>query len=165
MAADVSYWINELSGPEPQRRAAAAEALAQMGREARPAAVTLVRAAGDEDESVCEWASAALEELGAPASEDIEPLVELIRDRSSDCGYWAVTLLGRLEDRAAPAVDALVWALASHPQTAVRQRAAWALGKLGPGAKSAAAALEKAAAGDDARLARLAQRALDEVLR
>lgn len=165
MAPDVSYWINELNGPDRQRRAAAAEALAQLGEQARPAAVTLVRAAGDAEESVCEWAGAALEELGAPAAEDVPSLMELIRDESSDCGYWAVTLLGRLGDQAAPAVDALVWAMTSHRQAAVRQRAAWALGKLGTAARSAAGPLENAATSDDARLARLAQHALKELSR
>jgi hypothetical protein len=55
--------------------------------------------------------------------------------------------------------ESLANALAQH----VRERAAWALGKIGPAAGSALPALEIAAAGDNARLARLAETAIESV--
>jgi HEAT repeat protein len=57
-------------------------------------------------------------------------------------------------------VDALADCLTTASDPAVAQRAAWALGKIGPAAYPAAAALRVAAADDDPRLARLAADAL-----
>jgi HEAT repeat protein len=54
----------------------------------------------------------------------------------------------------------LIRVLESDADLPVRERAAWALGEIGPVANSAAPALRAAADGDDARLARLAQQAL-----
>ena len=71
--------------------------------------------------------------------------------------------LGRLEARAATAVPALSTALAHHAELAVRQRAAWALGKVGPAAASARDALTQAAASPDPPLASLAHEALDSI--
>ena len=53
--------------------------------------------------------------------------------------------------------------LESDCDPSVAQRAAWALGKIGPAAAAGRAALEKAAAAADPRLARLAREALDAV--
>lgn len=161
---DISTWIGDLSAEEPARRRRAAERLARSGTGARGAAVPLVRAAGDRSEEVREWATAALEGLGPPDVADLAALRELLtRPRHPDCAYWATTLIGRLGAGGQPAVPELVSALQNTPQRSVRQRAAWALGKIGPPAAAARGALEEATRSGDARLARLAERALQEI--
>ncbi len=154
--------VDRLRSASTSDRRAAAQQLARLGPAARPAAVALAEAAGDADEEVREWAAAALEELGAPAAEDVPRLSALLAS-DEPVAYWAATLLGRMEGDGQAAVTSLVAALRTHPAVAVRQRAAWALGKMGSAAAAATAALEEAALADDARLARLAGQALRQV--
>jgi HEAT repeat protein len=163
MTTDVSQLLAALGGPDPAERARAAERLSRLGPDAQAAAVPLVRASADVDEEVRQWATAALEELGPPALSDLQALAPLLDEENADVGYWAATLLGRLGEEAAPAVGPLAEALSAHPAISVRQRAAWALGKIGPPARAATDALRQAAAGDDPRLARLAQRAIQQI--
>lgn len=132
-----------------------------MGEEARPAAVELAKAVADENDDVREWCNAALEELGPPAESAVPELVALLGDEHPDVAYWAATLLGRLEAQASAAVAALVAGLDSSRPLAVRQRCAWALGKIG--SAEAIPALERAAADPDARLARLAQESIEQI--
>ena len=51
----------------------------------------------------------------------------------------------------------------SSPDLSVRQRAAWALGKIGPVASAARGTLKRAAGQGDERLARLAKEALESI--
>jgi HEAT repeat protein len=60
-------------------------------------------------------------------------------------------------------VNPLVEALSEHPDLVVRQRAAWALGKIGSAARGACGPLEAASKADDPRLAKLAADALAEI--
>lgn len=163
MSADISQLAAALNHPDASERSKAAEQLAGRGSEARDAAVDLVRACGDPAEEVRQWATAALEELGPPRPADVATLARLVDDENPDVGYWAATLLGRLEGEAAPAVAALTAVLSGSAEIQVRQRCAWALGKIGLPAAAAVATLRQAAAGDDPRLARLAQRAIDQI--
>jgi len=163
MSDDISTLIDDLSSSDLERRRAAAEELSLLAAEARPAAVPLVRAAGDADEEVREYAVAALEELGPPDAEEAAALTELLADERLDVGYWAATLLGRLEEDAAGATSELAAATTSSPHLPVRERAAWALGRIGPAAEDSAAALESAAQTDQPRLSRLAKEALAKV--
>lgn len=161
--ADLSQLINDLNSNEAATRAEAARQLAQQGEDARPAALGLLRNVADADESVVEWSTAALEGLGAPAIEEVDELAGQVNAPNADVAYWAATLLGRLGAEAKPAVEALAEALQGHPQPQVRERAAWALGRLGPAAAAARPALEQAARTGGPRLARLAQRALENI--
>jgi HEAT repeat protein len=165
MPNDISQLLAALSDRDLHRRMQAVEQLARLGADARPAAVPLVRLCGDDDEQIREWATAALEELGPPAPADAAALVELLKDHSSDVATWSATLLGRLGPQGAVAVKPLADIVASSRPGVVRQRAAWALGQIGPAAADSLAVLQKAAASDDARLARLAQRAIEQVQR
>jgi HEAT repeat protein len=163
MATDVSHLIAELRAASAATRSQAAEQLSHLGTGASEAAVPLVQACADGEDEVRQWAAAALEELGAPLASDLEPLIALLQDEQGDVGYWAVTLLGRLGSEAAAAVPVLAGVLASNRDLAVRERAAWALGQIGPPAAAACPQLQQAAAGDAARLARLAQQALRQI--
>lgn len=159
----IDLLIAALSADHPDRRAEAAEQLAQLGAEAQSAAVALVRACGDEAEEVRQWAAAALESLGPPAASDAGRLAALLGARSPDVGYWAATLLGRLQGEARSTVETLAAALVGPADVSVRQRVAWALGEIGPGAIAAAAALQMAAGSPDPRLARLAAESLRKI--
>ena len=63
-----------LSDVDSASRARAAQRLAQLGRDAQPAALALLNACGDADEAVQEWAAAALEELGPPQTLHLESI-------------------------------------------------------------------------------------------
>lgn len=160
---DIARVIERLHGPDAVRRAEAAEALCRMGTDASAAAIDLVRACGDDDSQVREWAAAALEDLGPPPAGSTGPLAELARGDDPLAAYWAVTLLGRDGQGAEPAVAVLIECLESSEDAAVRQRAAWALGKIGAAAAPAREPLRKAEKSEDPRLARLAKEALDSI--
>ncbi len=124
----------------------AAESLCRLGPDAQPAAVQLVRTCADTSEIVREWVVGALEEIGPPDPADLDELANLAATQDPDVAYWAITLLGRLGESAVLAVDALTRSLSTHPATSVRQRAAWALGKIGPTASDSLGALRSACA-------------------
>jgi HEAT repeat protein len=155
--------IAALSLSDPSHRAKAAEQLAQAGTDAQAAAVPLVLACGDEAEEVRTWATSALEELGPPDAADVGMLTSLVEAQSPDVAYWAATLLGRLKDAAASAVNALSVAVERSSHLAVRQRATWALGEIGTAAVAALPFLHRAASNADPRLARLAIEAIQKV--
>jgi HEAT repeat protein len=160
MTNQIDSYIAQLASKDSAQQAAAAEALAQLGPDARPAALALVRACVTDDDSIREWVTSALEGLGPPPVEQMRDLIPLVRDKSLDVAYWAATLLGRLGTAAAPAVPALTESLRAATEQSVREQAAWALGKIGAAAKSAVPALREAAASKQPRLSRLATEAL-----
>jgi len=153
----------QLASTDAGQRAAAAEQLSQAGEEAAMAAVPLVTACGDADDRVREFAVAALEDLGTPSTADVAPLIKLVDSPDPLAAYWAITLLGRSGKDAAEAVAVLVACVESSSDPSVRQRAAWALGKIGPAAKAALGTLKRAAGQGDERLARLAKESLESI--
>jgi len=160
---DVVTLGKQLASGTAVERADAAERLSRAGEEAAAAAVPLVQACGDGDERIREWAVAALEDLGPPPSSAIASLTKLVTNSDPLVAYWAVTLLGRSGQDAATAVAVLAACIESPADLSVRQRAAWALGKIGAGATSARATLERAAGQENERLARLAKEALEAI--
>lgn len=156
----IAILIEQLSAPDAEARASAAEALCRAGESAMSAATALVAACADDHDGVREWAAAALEDLGAPPPEQIADLTAFAAAKHPLVAYWAVTLLGRGGEGASSAVPALEACLAPGTAIEVRQRACWALGKIGPAAASARAALTAAASDADPRLSRLAGEAL-----
>jgi HEAT repeat protein len=160
MNADVPALVRTLETGEVAAQREAAAKLARLESAAQAAAVALVGACASPDEQVRDWAVAALEGLGPPSPSDVARLSKLVGQASLDSAYWAATLLGRLQSQAAAAVPALAEALENHAEMPVRERAAWALGQVGPAAAAGRAALERATHSDDRRLARLAQEAL-----
>ena len=155
----IARLVGGLESMNADDRAAAAEKLCQMGESAATAVIPLVRACGDADERVREWAVAALEELGPPPDDVIATLATLATGSVPLAAYWAVTLLGRAGQAAGSTAGVLAECLESG-DAAVAQRAAWALGKLGPAAAVAQARLRAAAQSADPRLASLAAEAL-----
>jgi len=160
---DLAALSKQLASTDAEQRAAAAEQFSQAGEEAAAAAVPLVTACGDADDRVREFAVAALEDLGPPLATDIPTLIKLVDSPDALAAYWAITLLGRSGKNAAEAVAVLVACVESSADLSVRQRAAWALGKIGPAAKAALGTLKRAADGGDERLARLAKESFESI--
>ena len=160
MASEAEELFVRLQSADVAVRRTAAESLSRIAADLAADAEAIVAACRDEDEQVREWLFAALEELPAPPAGCAESLSALLGDQNTNVVYWAVTLLGRMQAAAAPGVPNLSAVLAAHPQITLRQRAAWALGKMGPAAETARRPLEEAAASDDDTLAKFSQLAL-----
>ena len=163
MSESVSLLISLLTSADRDTRIDAAERLCRAGEAAAMAAVPLIRACGDADSEVKEQAVAALEELGPPPTESLESLVELAANEDHLVAYWAITLLGRSGKAAANAASILAERLGPSSDPAVAERAAWALGKIGPAAAMAVGALQAATTSSNPRLARLAQEAVSAI--
>ena len=137
----------------------------RQGRNPEYGEFTVIQVEIEGEEEVREWAVAALEDLGAPPVANLHALASLLGDQNADVGYWTATLLGRLGADAAPAVPTLANALSTSSYSAVCQRVAWALGRIGPAAASALDALRQASAGDDPRNCRFDLRSVHLELR
>lgn len=160
---DVDTLVAQLAREDAETCRAAAEALSQLGEDAQPAAVALCRAAEHEDDGTREYVVAALEEMGPPTQGDVAELTELLTSDTADIGYWAATLLGRLGKGGAAASSTLARAVERADHLSVRERAAWALGRIGVADETVLAALKSAAESDDARLSRLASKSLEQL--
>jgi len=132
MTADAaSEWAHTLAvSDDLAARREAARQLSLHADQAQVAAVALVMAVSDEDESVREWAVSTLEDLGPPAIGDLPELIRLADDAFPDIAWWAITLLGRLGREAAACVDVLARRSQDESSPEVRQRALWALRRI-----------------------------------
>ena len=165
MTADTaSNWARTLAvSDDLAARREAARQLSLHPEEAQVAAIALVTAASDADESLREWAVSTLEDLGPPSAADLSELLRLADNSSSDIAWWAITLLGRLGPEASDAAALLARRSLDETSPAVRQRAIWALGQLGPAATGQRDTLVTLADSEDAQVARLARQALERV--
>lgn len=159
---DVDRLRMDLKSSDLATRMSAAEQFSQAGCDAAAAAAELVQACSD-DEAVSQFAVAALEEMGPPPVEACKPLSVLLTSSETLVGYWAATLIGRLEIAAKDCQDDLVAVLVSAADPAVRERAAWALGEINADSDAAIQALTKASQSGHARLQRLAAASLEKL--
>ncbi len=128
-----------LEDSEPAVRIAALNALTEEGEAAVPA---LAKALANPKTRY--WALLALGELGPQAKSAIGDLIPLLKDERAEIRRETLITLSRMGPDAAPAVQAIILALADDPHPTVRDSAALALGRMGPGAAAAADALTKA---------------------
>lgn len=160
---EASQAVQALGATNSEERQKAAEACAKDPSLAMAAIVPLCRCCSDSDDQVSQWSQAALEELGPPAADELDALVELTTSAESTA-YWAVTLIGRLEAKAAPAVGNLVELIEKEDTPVeVRNRSIWAIGQIGAADEAIKATLEKAAQSENPRTARLASKALGKL--
>ena len=165
MAREISLLISELSSPDAEVRSSAAEALSRLGSDARGAAVSLARCVGDDDEEFREWVVAALEELGPGGGGGWVGVVEVWEKAPRGVADGGAGVIGRVGERAVAGVSALGAGLEEGRAVIVRERAVWALGRIGRLAgETAITALNKAADVSQPRISRLARRALDRIL-
>ncbi len=156
-AADVTTLVKQLKSPEADVRRNAARELANLGEEARPAVPALITAIKqDRDLFVRRFAVQALGTAKADPKVAVPVLKPLIKDNEKELAEAAITALGSMGPTAvAPLIDALnnkpkplakkekgkktpkVPDSSAH----LRNKAAEALGQIGPEARAAVPAL------------------------
>jgi len=159
---DASILIQQLTSDDVIQRRQAAEAFAKSPDDAISAVIPLCRGCSDKDEQVAEWCVGALEELPPCDKQELPALVEMLPSKKELTAYWAATLIGRLEGKGEPAALPLAKIIAGKTPTAVKDRAIWAVRKIGVYPPEVIAALETASKSDNPRTARLANKALDK---
>ena len=157
--SEIERWFEQLENGDAVVRAKAAEAICQSGSDVSPYSVALVKATGDE-ECVAEWAIASLEGLETVPAESVHQLDALLSNENHTIVYWASTLLGRLGNQASACEEHLADLLAESKHDSVRERAAWALGRIGIKSDSTRQKLQAAMNSTNPRLTRLAETAL-----
>lgn len=144
-------------------RRSAVEYLSQHPDTAVDMAIEIVQAIGDSDRQVMEYAVATLEELGEALPHHLARLAGLVTNKNSDVQYWAVTLLGRSGTAAAEYALALGNLVASNAAPQVRERAAWAIERIGPAAACVRSQLESCRNAAPSSLGRAVARALEAI--
>ena len=153
-ASAISDLIKALSDDVATVRWKAAEALGNMGPSAASAIPALTNALSDEVDTVRWKAAEALGKMGPSAASAIPALI-----RASNNTGGTAEALGRIGPAAIPA---LIEALKEEGERG-RYRAADALGRIGPKARSAVPALGRAMRDKDPRLAEKATYALAKI--
>ncbi len=148
-----------LSAAEPQVALAAVHSLAAYGKQALPAAIKVLRKAEPKSKARY-WACVLLAELGADATDAVEPLTAALKDEDAGIRMQAALALGHIGPGAKAAVPALIAEL-DDPLTGVGYTAAYALGNIGD--KKAVPALKKASLGKDTLLKTLSIWAIAKV--
>ena len=143
LSAEARELVDELQhAGSADQRWKAAEALGNLGREARGAVPALAAALRDRNDQVRWRAAEALGKLGPDAAAAVPALVDAL-DRSDMLAQEAAKALGRMGGAARPAVSALASAL-TRDDVYLRREAAKALVKLGPDAEEAVPVLVEA---------------------
>lgn len=118
----------DLLADDPSRRRQAADRLATLGEEAKPATVALVEACADDD--LRDLCVGALEELGPPPIDQLPQLAALLRSPDDTVVFWAATLLGRAGQATSEhQADLQRLAIDAKRSKAVQDRARWAIEK------------------------------------
>lgn len=151
---------DHLRAGDPRLRQQAAQQAMHLGADAAPAAAALAARTGDRD--IGDWCIGALEKLGPPPADSVDQLAALLTGEELPA-YWSATLIGRLGPAGVGAAKPLAGVAQSGAPLAVRERAVWALGKLGAGAAEALPTLRDLADDSHPRLARLAKQAISTI--
>ncbi|GAB5402649.1 MAG: hypothetical protein Aurels2KO_08800 [Aureliella sp.] len=113
------------------------------------------------DEEVRAWASDCLAQIECVSSDGANAVKQYCKHAAAPVASWACKLLAKCQP-SAPEFERLICeAMDNHESIAVRAEAAGALGRLEQLSPQTRQLLEKAAENEDARLSRLASRALD----
>jgi len=151
---DAAPAVGELSAAltdtSPEVRSAAAWALGRVGPKAAQAAPAVARLLKDEQVHVRESATVALRGMGKGAAVAVPDLIAALKDPAGTVRMSAALALGAMGAAASPAVPALIEVLDVPDQSQltnegvqVVRNVAYALGDIGPDARSAIPALQK----------------------
>ncbi len=154
--------IEALHSPDPAVRRDAADALGDIGGEAKEAIPALIAALKDQDVGVSLSAAGALKRIGEEAREAVPALIAALKGRDVDVRSYAATVLGSIGGKAKEAVPVLIAALKDQ-DVVVRSSAARALGNIGGEAKEAIPALIAALKDQDVDVRRSAADALGNI--
>jgi len=145
----------KLRSPDPEVRRGAARELWQMGAKAKEAIPVLCEALKDDDPGVRGFAARTLAKMGPEAKEAVPTLTEMLRDQGT---YTASALLTLTHPGGGLPEDQPV--LVGKRTMYVRVNAAEALGRIGPTAATAIAALQESLEDELAEVRRTAAEAL-----
>ncbi len=164
MASENVSWSTKLDSDSVEDQTRTLQEIASQS-EVFGCTIQAVTLAGSRNDEVRSWAAAALESAIKPLDSEIESLADvLFSGEDGETCYWAATMLGRLGNlsgkHADVAVSALETCLSDSLHLPARERAAWALGEIGPRAASAATTLRRTAEDAPPRLQRLVNKAL-----
>jgi HEAT repeat protein len=139
-----------LPDSDPEVRSAAAWALSQVGAKAGSVAPEVAKLLQDPDPQVRGFAALALREMGRGAAVTIPELSAALQDPAPSVRMTAASALGSMGAAASPAVPALVAELEasngleiSNDDVQVIRNLCYALGDIGPSARSAIPAIQK----------------------
>ena len=188
-AAELCGWLLQRA-PESAVRRRAADSLALMGKDAAPAAKTLVAALADADPLVRGVAARAVGELAPDApgavpalvtqfpdidairavakfkaggADAVPELTKLLTHEDSTIRWQAVRTLGKIGEPALVTLPNLIDMMSGDAVSLVREHAAEAAGDIGPAAKDAVPALTKAMSDADHKVRRDAVRSLGQI--
>ncbi|HUR54968.1 MAG TPA: HEAT repeat domain-containing protein [Gemmataceae bacterium] len=188
-AAGVCGWLLE-KAPESAVRRRAADSLAQMGKDAAPAAPSLVKALADADPLVRGVAARAVGELApdapgavpalvkqfpdvdairavakfkAAGAEAVPELTKLLTHEDGMVRWQALRTLGKIGEPSLPTLPKIIEMMGGDPNPLVREHAAEAAGDIGPAAKDAVPALAKAMKDPEHKVRRDAVRSLGQI--
>ncbi len=132
---DIVLLVKSLEGAKNQLRAQAAQALGNIGAEAKLAIPALLKVLEDEQNDVtCGMLADALAKIGPPAKQDIGLLRHAIKDPNTKVRVYAAASIGMLGPDAGSLLALLAEAAKDkHPE--VRQNAVRSLGKMGGNGK------------------------------
>jgi len=152
----------KLHDDDPQVRFQAANMLGKFEHRAAVAVPALVRLAQDADSHVSvRWeALSALRDIGEAGC---PALAEIARSTTQGTQYKALDALAQLGTEAAAATDTLVELLQAD-DFRVRSRAAFALGAIGPAARQALPALQRAARDRNPQVRQNARQAIAKIM-
>ena len=150
-----------LADPDPQVRAAAAEALGHIGQLSAPALPKLYILLRDADADVRRKVVEALPNISRDTSM-IGLLIGALSDSAPEVRRSAVTALGTLGTPTDRVIEALAHAL-TDPWAAVRAAAGLALAQIGPAARASRKALLTARHDSSAQVRRIAEDALRRI--
>jgi HEAT repeat protein len=127
--------------PTDENRAHAINKLAQMGEKVGPAMPDLIKRL--EHPTDCQHVCFALRQMGKAGHAAIPRMIDLLKDGPEANRVHLVDGLGRLGPDGADAVPALTEIVRSGKKDFLRVKAAHALGKIGPKAKSSLEVLDE----------------------
>ena len=160
----------------------AAEALDQIGPDAKDGVPALVEGLKDENINVRRYAAGALGQIGSNAKEAVSALVQALKDNNDVVRRYEETwlhpkkedgpsrlrrsiveALGRIGPEAKEAVPLIAWSLKDDYAPNVRVAAAEALGEIGSKATEAVPALVEALEDFDSEVGQRAMEALKKI--
>ena len=155
-----------LGDANPETRREAAIALAKIGpaaKEAVPALVQAVEAAREPSEYAPIFALGSIGPAAAAAKPALVKVLSGKDEMLAEFGAWALAMIDPADAEVAKQSVPLLRVALADPEAGIRHQAAAALGKLGPLAKPAAAALKKAQGDVDPRVGAAATEALKAI--
>jgi serine/threonine protein kinase len=140
VSAEVAQLMASLGAGDANTRWRAAEALGNLGGQAKPAVSTLASMLDDRDEVVRWRAAEALGKIGPDAQSAVGPLTRSLSAKGLPATE-AAKALGRIGPGASSAAAELARALGAGDDVYLRREAAKALARMGPRATAAVAGL------------------------